>query len=547
MATVGQFVHLGPINEAVGGGWKLYHYEAGTVTLKNLWTDRAKTTTAAQPVVADSRGHMDFFGDGLYDFVLKDANDNTLDTWENVFVGDASTVLHQEGAALPSASTVALGSDGDYFHVTGTNAIAALSGTQGFVILTFDSTPSLTDSSVFQLRNRESRQARTNETVLFVNDGGGTFREVAPVLRLANNTYLTGRNAAGTAEVDIIRVTSSNTLQVPTAIQFDAAVTFNTWDLNGTVGTLDADADTTFSATTDDQPVLAMGVGGFATDRTSDSRTNSVDVVKVYESTTSGTPAAGMGVAVRLDAESADESPSEFGQVGFVADDVGAGTEDTRFTVWTRVAGAALTRIYDWVATTAFKGVFTHANSADRTYTLPNFDGTVATLAGTEVFTNKTVSATSNSLALNVQSSTASYTDQTAEQTVYTYTLPGGSLGTTKGVRVTVLLNLAVGIVYTWRLKYGGTTLCTLTTSGVQTGPVWLQFFLLANGATNAQRGTAVAAWQDSTPAEDIRGLTATGTAAVDSTADQAIVFTQAQNVTGSSNSKQLFLVEPLS
>lgn len=38
-----------------------------------------------------------------------------------------------------------------------------------------------------------------------------------------------------------------------------------------------------------------------------------------------------------------------------------------------------------------FKAIFTHANSADRTYTLPNYDGTLATVAGTETFTNKTL------------------------------------------------------------------------------------------------------------------------------------------------------------
>lgn len=40
-----------------------------------------------------------------------------------------------------------------------------------------------------------------------------------------------------------------------------------------------------------------------------------------------------------------------------------------------------------------FKAIFTHSNSADRTYTLPNYDGTLATVAGTETFTNKTIDA----------------------------------------------------------------------------------------------------------------------------------------------------------
>jgi len=38
-----------------------------------------------------------------------------------------------------------------------------------------------------------------------------------------------------------------------------------------------------------------------------------------------------------------------------------------------------------------FFGIFTHSNSADRTYTLPNYNGTLATLAGTETLSDKTL------------------------------------------------------------------------------------------------------------------------------------------------------------
>jgi hypothetical protein len=38
-----------------------------------------------------------------------------------------------------------------------------------------------------------------------------------------------------------------------------------------------------------------------------------------------------------------------------------------------------------------FFAIFTHSNSADRTYTLPNYDATLATVAGTETLTNKTL------------------------------------------------------------------------------------------------------------------------------------------------------------
>jgi hypothetical protein len=40
-----------------------------------------------------------------------------------------------------------------------------------------------------------------------------------------------------------------------------------------------------------------------------------------------------------------------------------------------------------------FNAILTHANTADRTYTLPDYDGTLATRAGTETFTNKTLTS----------------------------------------------------------------------------------------------------------------------------------------------------------
>lgn len=267
MASVAQFVQLGPINENIGASWTLTHYEAGTTTLKNLWTDRAKTTTAAQPVVADSRGIMSFYGDGLYDLIAKDSAGNTLYTWTNVFFGDASTVLHQEGAAISSAATLVLGTDGDYQHVSGTTGpTTAISGTQPFVILTFDSTPTWTDGATLQLRNRVSRQMRTDETVIFVNDGAGVWREIAPVLRLANAQYFTGRNAAGTAEVNILRINSSNLLELPTAISGGVTVTDGGVTVNGGDITLDTDVRILESKATDiaSAATIAAPAAGFA-------------------------------------------------------------------------------------------------------------------------------------------------------------------------------------------------------------------------------------------------------------------------------------------
>lgn len=90
MSQNGQFIEFGPYYSGglLVSGFKIYHYLPGTTTLKNVWTDRGKTTTAAQPLVADANGKASCYADGLYKFVVKDASDVTLYTFDNVAVRD---------------------------------------------------------------------------------------------------------------------------------------------------------------------------------------------------------------------------------------------------------------------------------------------------------------------------------------------------------------------------------------------------------------------------------------------------------------------------
>lgn len=147
----------------------------------------------------------------------------------------------------------------------------------------------------------------------------------------------------------------------------------------------------------------------------SDARTNTVDVPLTLTSTTSDTPAAGIGTGILFKAESADENPCNFGQIETAASDVGAGTEDTYFQFLTRVAGAALTATYRFIATAANKAIFTHANSADRTYTFPDATGNVpvvASQAEANAMTSTTtaLSPNINKLVLATQQATTSGT-----------------------------------------------------------------------------------------------------------------------------------------
>lgn len=126
---------------------------------------------------------------------------------------------------------------------------------------------------------------------------------------------------------------------------------------------------------TDSDPAIVAALDDLLT--IEDSRTNSVAIIATHTATTSGTPAAGIGTGQKYQAESQDEEPSDVGQDQFAFSDVGAGTEDSYKEILLRVAGAALTAVYRWAATTAFRAIFTHANTADRTYTLPDETGSL--------------------------------------------------------------------------------------------------------------------------------------------------------------------------
>lgn len=180
MAATAQFIQFGPILNAgvLETGIKVYHYVAGTTTDKDMWIDRDKTSTVAQPLVGDANGIASAWGDGLYKFVIKDSDDTTLYTYDEVQVLDPQAAVDGEGAALTAASTLTLGNDGDFFHVTGATGITAISGSQSQVLLVFDAAPTLTHSASLILLGSVNVTVAAGDWMRFVNEGAGVWREI---------------------------------------------------------------------------------------------------------------------------------------------------------------------------------------------------------------------------------------------------------------------------------------------------------------------------------------------------------------------------------
>lgn len=85
---------------------KVYTYGAGTDTTKTTWTESDKSVAAANPVVLGAYGRALIFADGNYKFVVKDADDNTLYTWDNLEYGNQGIILPETSAPAGVADKI---------------------------------------------------------------------------------------------------------------------------------------------------------------------------------------------------------------------------------------------------------------------------------------------------------------------------------------------------------------------------------------------------------------------------------------------------------
>lgn len=68
-------------------GGKVYCYNAGSSTLKNVYNDVGLTIASENPVILDENGKAIKYALGSYKLVIKDANDSTIYTYDNLTYG----------------------------------------------------------------------------------------------------------------------------------------------------------------------------------------------------------------------------------------------------------------------------------------------------------------------------------------------------------------------------------------------------------------------------------------------------------------------------
>jgi hypothetical protein len=97
-----------PVTDNVLSGGKVYTYLDGTSTLSALWTDKDKGVTAANPVILDSGGKAEVYGDNTYKFVIYDEDDVIVETltgleYKSVSASTATANLSTYGCDFATA------------------------------------------------------------------------------------------------------------------------------------------------------------------------------------------------------------------------------------------------------------------------------------------------------------------------------------------------------------------------------------------------------------------------------------------------------------
>ena len=102
-------------------GAKLYVYEAGTSTPINTYSDTILSSANANPVESGATGLFPdmFVAADDYKVIFKDANDNTLDTWDNINISSTTSLSGGINAAGYSEHLINAQTGTTYTYLTG--------------------------------------------------------------------------------------------------------------------------------------------------------------------------------------------------------------------------------------------------------------------------------------------------------------------------------------------------------------------------------------------------------------------------------------------
>lgn len=328
MSKAVRFFHKGTTmfnGSAIAASYKLFQYAAGTTTKTNTYTDATKNTANSNPMTLNADGRLD----------------------QDIYIDQSMKfVLATSAAGDPPTGSV----------WTVDNALA---NEQLWTTVAKTADYTVAESDRDKLITVDATAGSKTITLLAAATAGDGFQVAIKKIDSSSNTVMIDANSTETID---------GSLTLALATQNDVAILIS----NGTnwyVVNSAAAQSTTFSV-----------------DNASNS---SVSDLITIQHTTSGSPAAGIGSGILFNGESADENPSNFGRLAFVASDVTAGSEDTYAQVQVRRAGAALAAAYNFKHTGTAITNFTAANSSDRIVTFPNADltfsysGGKATFAGT--------------------------------------------------------------------------------------------------------------------------------------------------------------------
>lgn len=238
IAPIGKYILTDGNGDPLAGG-KIHTYDAGTNTPKATFTTQDESVANTNPVVLDANGFADIWlGDGGYKFVVTDASDSPLFTVDdlgggssaafggavnNISVNTPITDIYANSfnlcTASPTLSLLPADQAGEGFYFT------AVNNGVGTVTIDPDASETIAGGSTLDISPGEGAiiicdgiNWQTFATVGLASlsrdntfTGNNTFTSV---LTKSNDTFITGRNAADDANVDIIKVNASDSIEI---------------------------------------------------------------------------------------------------------------------------------------------------------------------------------------------------------------------------------------------------------------------------------------------------------------------------------------------